>query len=128
MYSIFSSLTWRPKPSAARSRLCSRDSAWTGEFSRSAMSSVSSAFVIVCTGYFLLLSFASLNNYDYYQAFTNEINSGIKKKQFEVDMPLNKLDQTSQNLNDLFLLSFSVSHLILFVTNLLANFLHLFSS
>ena len=38
MYSVLSALTWGPMPPAARSRLCSRDSAWAGEFTKSAMS------------------------------------------------------------------------------------------
>ena len=46
-------------PAAARSKLCSRDSAWVGVFARSAMSSAQFTSIIVCTGY-LLLSFASL--------------------------------------------------------------------
>ena len=36
MYSILSALIWRPMPSAARSRLCNRDSVWVGVFARSA--------------------------------------------------------------------------------------------
>ena len=47
-------------PAAARSRLCSRGSAWAGIFARSAISSAKSASVIVFAGYFLLLSFVSL--------------------------------------------------------------------
>ena len=38
MYSVLSALTLRHMPPAARSRQCSRDSAWVGEFARSAMS------------------------------------------------------------------------------------------
>ena len=38
-YSVLSALRWRSMPLAARSRLCSRDSAWVGVFARSAMSS-----------------------------------------------------------------------------------------
>ena len=45
---------------AARSRLCSRVSAWAGAFTRSAMSSALSASVIVFAGYLLLLSFVNL--------------------------------------------------------------------
>ena len=47
-------------PAAARSRLCSRVSAWVAAFARSAMSSASSASVIVFEGYLLLLYFVSL--------------------------------------------------------------------
>ena len=50
VYSLFSALTWRPMPAAARSRLCSRDSAWAGVFARSTMSLVFSTSVIVCEG------------------------------------------------------------------------------
>ena len=46
-------------PAAARSRLCSRVSAWAGAFARSAMSVALCASVIVCAGYLLLLSFVS---------------------------------------------------------------------
>ena len=46
-------------PPAARSRLCSRDSAWAGEFAKSSMLTAEFASVIVCAGYLLLLSFAS---------------------------------------------------------------------
>ena len=46
-------------PPGARSRLCSRDSAWAGVFARSAMSSAYSESEIVCARYLLLLSFAS---------------------------------------------------------------------
>ena len=34
MYSVLSALTWRPMHAAARSRLCSRVSAWVGVFAR----------------------------------------------------------------------------------------------
>ena len=52
-------------PVAAGSRLCIRDSAWAGVFARSAMSSVSSASVIVYVGYLLLLSFISLKPFSF---------------------------------------------------------------
>ena len=45
---------------AARSRLCSRVSAWANAFARSTISSAWSASVIVFAGYLLLLSFVSL--------------------------------------------------------------------
>ena len=51
MYSVLSAFTWRSMPSAACSRLCSRDSAWVSVFARSAMSSALSASVIVSAGY-----------------------------------------------------------------------------
>ena len=47
MYSVLSALTWRSMPPAAFSRLCSRDSIWADVFSRSPMSSASTASVIV---------------------------------------------------------------------------------
>ena len=47
-------------PAAARSRLCSRVSAWACVFIRSAISSAQCVFVIDFEGYLLLLSFASL--------------------------------------------------------------------
>ena len=49
-------------PPAARSRLCSRDSVWVDVFARSAMLLAS---VIVCAGYLLLLSFASLKAFSF---------------------------------------------------------------
>ena len=45
-------------PAVGHSRLCSRNSAWSGSFTKSAMSSAQSASVIVFTFYFL--SFVSL--------------------------------------------------------------------
>ena len=47
-------------PAAARSRLCSRVSAWAGAFARSAVSSALSASVIVFAEHLLLLFFVSL--------------------------------------------------------------------
>ena len=47
-------------PAAARSRLCSRDSAWVAVFAKSTIPLAWSASVIVCAGYLRLLSFASL--------------------------------------------------------------------
>ena len=60
MYSVLFALTCKPMPPVARSGLCGTDSAWAGDFARSAMSSAKSVFVIVCAGYLLLLSIASL--------------------------------------------------------------------
>ena len=63
IYSVLCALTWRPMPEAARSRLCSRISAWAAAFARSAMSSASSASVIVFEGYLLLLSVLAWNRF-----------------------------------------------------------------
>ena len=60
MYSVLSALTWRPMPPAACSRLCSRVSACASVFARSTMSSAKSASLIICAGYLLIISFASL--------------------------------------------------------------------
>ena len=60
MYSVLSALTWRTMPATARSRPCSKVSAWAGVFARSVLLSAWSASVIVCAEYLLLLSFASL--------------------------------------------------------------------
>ena len=46
-------------PAAARSKLCSSVSAWSGVFASIAMSSAQSASVIVFAGYLLLLFFVS---------------------------------------------------------------------
>ena len=45
IYSILPAFTWRPMPPVVCSRLCGRDSAHTGVFARSAMSSALSASV-----------------------------------------------------------------------------------
>ena len=37
MYSVLSELTCRPMPATARSRLCSRDSAWESVFAKNAV-------------------------------------------------------------------------------------------
>ena len=58
MYSVLSAFTRRLMPLAAHSRLSSRDSAWAGVFASNAMSSASSASIIVCAGYLLLLAFS----------------------------------------------------------------------
>ena len=60
LYSILYTLTWRPMPLAACSRLCSKDSAWVGVFARSAMSSAWSVSTIVFARYCLLLTFFSV--------------------------------------------------------------------
>ena len=65
MYSVVSALTWRLIPPAVGSRLCSWDSVWAGVFARSVMSSASSASVIICAGYLLLLSFASVKPFSF---------------------------------------------------------------
>ena len=65
MYFGFSPLTWRPRQAAARSRVCSRDSAGAGIFAISAMSPVLPASVIIWVGYLLLLSFASLKPFSF---------------------------------------------------------------
>ena len=59
MYSVLSALISRPMPPAARYKLCSSDSAWAGEFARSAISAYS-ASVIVCAWYHQILFFANL--------------------------------------------------------------------
>ena len=60
IYSVLYVLTWRPMPTAARSRHCSRGSGWAGAFARSAISSALSTSVIVFAGYLLLYSFVCL--------------------------------------------------------------------
>ena len=52
-------------PAVARSRLCSRVSAWAGLYARSAMSLAYSSSVIVCAGYLLsfILSIDVLRTY-----------------------------------------------------------------
>ena len=56
IYSVLCALTWRPMPAAARTRVCSSVSSWTGILTRIAMSSAS---VIVFAGYLLLFFFVS---------------------------------------------------------------------
>ena len=63
MNSVLFAFTYSPMLAAAYYRLCSRDSAWTGVFRRSARSSAELVSVIVSAGYILFLSFLGLNHF-----------------------------------------------------------------